>query len=148
MKIILLNDVKGIGKKGEIKNVSDGYARNFLFPKKIAMEATEGNIKLRKSQIELENKKKAEEAKKASETAKKLSDITVNIVAKTGENGKLFGSITAKDIAEKLKEQTSIDVDKKKIVLPEPIKEAGKYEVEVKIYPEVSGKLTVEVVEG
>jgi len=147
MKVILLQDVKGQGKKGDIVNVSDGYARNFLFPKGLAQEANSKNL------AEWENKKKAEVLKKQREfeesrkLADRLSKLTVTIKAKSGENGKLFGSVTSKEIADELKKQHNIELDKKKIVLPEPIKNLGTFSLEVKVYPEVSGKLTVKVEE-
>lgn len=143
MKVILKADVKGLGKKGDIVNTSDGYARNFLFPKGAAMEATEGNLKAQEAFKAKEAKKKAEEAESARELAKRISGLSVTISVKTGENGKLFGSITSKDIAEELKKQHGIEIDKKKFVLDEAIKTSGEYSVEVKVYPEISGKLKV-----
>jgi large subunit ribosomal protein L9 len=147
MKVILKQDVKSIGKKGEVINTSDGYARNFLFPRGLAVEATEGNVKNVEAQKANEAKKKSEELQKAKELAKRLSEYTVNIHAKTGENGKLFGSITSKDIADELRNQYQLDIDKKKVVLDEAIKTAGVYNVEVKIYPEVSAKIKVNIVQ-
>lgn len=143
MKVILKADVKGLGKKGDIVNTSDGYARNFLFPKGVAAEATEGNLKAQEAFKAKEAKKKAEEEEKARELARKISALTITISVKTGENGKLFGSITSKDISEELKKQHGIDIDKKKFVLDEAIKTAGEYTVEVKVYPEISAKLKV-----
>lgn len=147
MKVILKADVKGVGKKGEVINASTGYARNYLFPRNLAVEATEGSMKTLEKQRELEAQKRAEELEEAKKLAKKLEGMTVKIQVKAGENGKLFGSITSKDISESLKEQYSIDIDKKKIILSEPIKVAGGYTSEVKVYPEVSAKLKV-MVEG
>jgi large subunit ribosomal protein L9 len=147
MKVILKADVKGVGKKGEVINASTGYARNYLFPRNLAVEATEGSMKTLEKQRELEAQKRAEELEEARKLAKKLEGMTVEIKVKAGENGKLFGSITSKDISESLKEQYSIDIDKKKIVLSEPIKVAGGYTSEVKVYPEVNAKLKV-LVEG
>lgn len=143
MKVILKADVKGLGKKGDIVNTSDGYARNYLFPKGVATEATEGNLKAQEAFKAKEAKKKAEEEQIARELAKKISSLTITINVKTGENGKLFGSITSKDISEELKNQHGIDFDKKKFVLDEAIKTAGEYTVEVKVYPEISAKLKV-----
>ena len=143
MKVILKADVKELGKKGDIVNTSDGYARNYLFPKGVATEATEGNIKTQEAFKAKEVKKKAEEKDIALALAKKISSLSISISVKTGENGKLFGSITSKDIAEELKKQHNIDFDKKKFVLDEAIKTAGEYSVEVKVYPEISGKLKV-----
>jgi large subunit ribosomal protein L9 len=148
MKVILKADVKGVGKKGEIINASDGYARNFLFPRGLAIEATEGNMKAYEAQKANEAKKKAQELQKAQELAKKIGELEIKLSVKAGENGKLFGSITSKDIADELKKQHGIEVDKKKIVLDEAIKVAGVYNVEVKVYPEVSAKLKVNVVQG
>lgn len=145
MKVILKMDVKGLGKKGEIVNTSDGYARNFLFPKGTAVEATEGNLKAQEAFNSKELKKKADETEAARQLAKKISGLSINICVKTGESGKLFGSITSKDIAEELKKQHGIEIDKKKFVLDEAIKTAGEYNVEVKVYPEISGKLKVNI---
>lgn len=147
MKVILKADVKSVGKKGEIINASDGYARNFLFPRNLAVEATEASIKtLEKNKAE-EAKKKAEELNAAKELAKSITDKTVTIKAKTGENGKLFGSITSKDISEEIKKQLKLDFDKKKIVLDDAIKVTGTYNVEIKVYPEVSAKVKVVISE-
>lgn len=143
MKVILKADVKGLGKKGDIVNTSDGYARNYLFPKGAATEATEGNLKVQEAIKAKEAKKKAEETESARELGKKIGGLSITISVKTGENGKLFGSITSKDIAEELKKQHGIDIDKKKFVLDEAIKTSGEYTVEVKVYPEISAKLKV-----
>ncbi|TDT50467.1 50S ribosomal protein L9 [Fonticella tunisiensis] len=145
MKVILKQDVKGLGKKGDVINTSDGYARNFLFPRGLAIEATEGNMKTLELQKASEAKRKAEELQRARELAKQISEYTLNISVKTGENGKLFGSITSKDIADELKKQYKIDIDKKKIVLDEAIKTTGVYNIEVKVYPEVSARLKVNI---
>ncbi|EYE88670.1 50S ribosomal protein L9 [Fervidicella metallireducens AeB] len=143
MKVILKADIKGVGKKGEIINASDGYARNFLFPRGLAIEANEGNMKIYEAQKASQAKKKEEELKNAKELANKISEVSVSLKVKSGENGKLFGSITSKDIAEELKKQHGIDIDKKKIALNEAIKVAGTFMVDVKVYPEVSAKLKV-----
>lgn len=147
MKVILKADVKSVGKKGDIINASDGYARNFLFPKGLAVEATEGNLKALKAIKVSEQKKKEEELKNARELAKKIEGLTVLIKVKTGENGKLFGSITSKDIADELKKQFKIEVDKKKVILEEAIKSAGTYNVEVKVYPDVVASLKVNIMQ-
>lgn len=147
MKIILKADVKDMGKKGDLVNASDGYARNYLFPRNLAMEANDGNIKSLEHQKAKEAKKKSEELQVAKDFAKKISDLEVTIKAKTGEHGKLFGSITSKDIVEQLKNQHAIEIDKKKIVMEDAIKVTGTYEVEVKVYPEVHGKLKVNIVQ-
>ena len=145
MIVILNRDIKGTGKAGEVVKVSDGYARNMLLPKGYATEATEGNIRSLEKQKAIAAEKKAEEKAAAQALAEKLKDVTVKIPAKAGENGKVFGSITSKDIAEKLQEQYKITIDKKKIQLDGPIKQTGSVTVDVKLYPEVSGKLNVEI---
>jgi large subunit ribosomal protein L9 len=145
MIVILLKDLKGTGKAGEVIKVSDGYARNVLIPKGIAREATDGNVRSLEKQKALAIQREEESRAKALEIAAHLSDLTVQIETKGGEGGRLFGSITSKDIAEALKEQHQIEVDKKKIVLDNPIKVAGETDVHIKIYPEISGKLHVVV---
>lgn len=145
MKVILLQDVKDLGKKDTIANVSDGYARNFLFPKKLAVEASEGALKeIADKKSSLANKKNLE-LQAAKELADKLNKVEVSIKTKTGENGKLFGSITSKDIADLIKNQHKIPVDKKKIVMNDAIKATGIYQIEVKVYPEISAKVKVTV---
>ena len=148
MKVILLKDVKGSGVKGDVVNVSDGYARNFLFPKGLAIEATKANLNELKKRERAQQKRIEQEMQEARELAKKISDLTLVIKAKSGENGKLFGSVTNKEIAQELKKQHKITIDRKKIVLNEPIKQLGQMELEVKLYPEISGKLTVKVEEA
>ena len=148
MKVILLKDVKGTGVKGDVVNISDGYARNFLFPKGLAVEATKSNLNELKNKERAQQKRIEQEKQEARELAKKISDITLVIKAKSGENGKLFGSVTNKEIAQELKKQHNITIDRKKIVLNEPIKQLGQMELEVKLYPEISGKLTVKVEEA
>ena len=148
MKVILLKDVKGTGVKGDVVNISDGYARNFLFPKGLAVEATKSNLNELKNKERAQQKRIEQEKQEARELAKKISDITLVIKAKSGENGKLFGSVTNKEIAQELKKQHNITIDRKKIVLDEPIKQLGQMELEVKLYPEISGKLTVKVEEA
>lgn len=147
MKIVLLQDVKDLGKKGELVNASDGYARNFLFPRKLAVEATTGKLKEIEDKKSAEKNRKEKELSAAKELADKLSKLEISFKTKAGENGKLFGSITGKDVAEVIKAQHKIDVDKKKVVLHEVIKALGTYQVEIKIYPEVSAKINVKVVE-
>ncbi|MDY3280138.1 MAG: 50S ribosomal protein L9 [Eubacteriales bacterium] len=145
MKVILLADVKGTGKKEEIVNVSDGYARNFLFPKKLAVESTPGAAK------EIERKKAAErqrEMERRAEAEKKagvLRGKVINVAAKCGAQGRLYGSVTGQEIAEALKKQYQVDVDKRKIDLSDAIRSVGETEVIVKLYPEVSAKMTVRV---
>lgn len=143
MKVLLKADIKNVGKKGTVINASDGYARNYLFPRGFAIEATEGVIKEYEAQKANEEKKKEAEFKQAKELAKKMSGYSVTIKVNAGESGKLFGSITSKDIAEQLNKQYNLNIDKKKIVLDEAIKVAGTYTVEVKIYPEVSANVKV-----
>lgn len=143
MKVIFIQDVKGQGKKGEEKNIADGYARNFLLPRGLAVEANAANLNNLKGQKESQAYKKEQEIKAAEETKKALEDVTVKISAKAGENGKLFGSITAKDIADALKAQYKIEIDKRKIVLASDIKTTGEICVDVKLYPQISGKIKV-----
>ncbi len=144
MKVVLKQDVKGLGKKGELVNTSDGYARNFLFPKGLAVEANA------QSMTELRNREQAQKYKVETETAaakKAASEIqgkTIKIKAKAGQNGKLFGSVTSKEIAEKLKEEFKLDVDKRKVVVDD-IKQFGTFEFEVKLYQGISAKLFVSV---
>lgn len=147
MKVILKQDVKSLGKKEDLVNVSDGYARNFLFPRGLAAEATASNVNEMNTKKAAEKSKKDRELAQAKELGKKIAGITVIIKSKSGENGKLFGSITSKDISDKLKSDFGFDIDKKKIVLPDPIKALGTTEVDVKLYPEVSAKLTVKTVQ-
>ncbi|MDR3072262.1 MAG: 50S ribosomal protein L9 [Clostridiales Family XIII bacterium] len=143
MKVILLEDVSGKGKTGDVVNVADGYARNMLFPKGFAMPATEANIKIiehRKAKIA---EIKADNLLQAQEIAAKLENLTVTISEKVGDAGKLFGSVTTQNIAEAVHQEHDIFVDKKKIQLKTPIKEIGEYEVDVKIYADVSTVLRV-----
>ncbi|MHC1719108.1 MAG: 50S ribosomal protein L9 [Clostridiaceae bacterium] len=142
MKVILLKDVKGVGKKGEVINAADGYARNFLFPRKIAEQATDANMHILNNQKEAERRKKLAEVEAAQKLAQELSGKEIAIAVKTGENGRLFGSITGKDIADELKKQIGLDIDKKKIVI-ENIKQLGTYDAEIKLYPEISTKIKV-----
>lgn len=145
MKVILLQDVKKIGKKGDVIEASDGYARNFLFPRKLAQEASASNMHILNNKIENERKQKLAELEAAQKLAGELKGKEITIEAKAGENGKLFGAITSKDVAELIKKQHKIDIDKKKIVM-DTIKLAGGYEIEVKLYPEVSTKMKVIIV--
>ena len=145
MKVILNKDIQGVGKKGEIINASDGYARNYLFPRNLALEASEGNLATLKEKKDSQKYKKDSLQQVAREFAKKLSGITVLFKVKTGESKRLFGSITSKDISDEIKKQFGFDIDKKKIVLDEAIKSTGVYNIEIKVYPEISAKLKVEV---
>lgn len=145
MKVILLQDVKSLGKKDAIVEVSDGYGQNYLIPRKLAVAATAGNMnEVRQRKDSLDNKAKKELAA-AKEYAEKLNEKIVSISAKVGENGKLFGAISNKDIQDAIKEQYGLDVDKKKIILNDPIKNVGSYEVEIKLYTGVSAKIIVKV---
>ena len=145
MKVIFIKDLKGQGKVGEEKNISDGYAKNFLIPKGYAIEATAANINDYKGKKDSEKFKKQQEIESAETMKKQLSEIEVKISAKCGENGKLFGSITSKELSEKLKEQYNIEIDKKKIILPDGIKTTGCFKIDVKLYSGITGKLTVNV---
>ena len=146
MKVILTQDVKSQGKKGQLVEVSDGYARNFLLPKKLAVIATAENLNTMKLQ---EKARKAQEAaEKAEATAKKLKDLTVKIAAKAGEGGRLFGAVTSKEIAEELNKQYGLNVPKQKIVLEEPIKTFGVHRVKAKLYQDIAGEILVQVVEA
>lgn len=146
MKVILLKDIKGVGKKSEVINASDGYARNFLFPKKYAEEANDSNLHILNRKAETARKNKLEETEQAQRVADSLKGKQVKIAAKSGEAGRLFGAITSKDIAAEIKKQFQIDIDKKKIIT-DAIRQLGNHEVELKIYPEVSTKINVFVVE-
>lgn len=146
MKVILLDNIKGVGKKDEIINANDGYARNFLFPKKLAVEANAENLsKLKNKQDSFQHKRNVEKDK-AEEIANKLKDITLTIKVKAGDNGRIFGGVTSKEIAESLKQQYKIDIDKKKIVLNETIKNLGVITVPVKLFEGVTGNLKVNVI--
>lgn len=145
MKVILLQDVKKIGKKGEVINTSDGYARNYLFPRKLAQEATDANLHILNNKKENERKQKLAEIEAAQKVANELKGKEIKITTKLGENGKLFGAITSKDIASEIKKQFKVEVDKKKIVM-DTIKVSGTYEIEVKLYPEVSTKMKVVII--
>lgn len=147
MKVILLQDVKSLGKKGEIVEVSDGYARNFVLPKKLGAEANSKNMNDLKLQKANADKIAKEQLEAAQELAKVLETKEVIVKMKSGEGGKTFGSISSKEIAEEAKKQCGLELDKKKIQLPEAIKSLGVYEVGVKLHTKVTGKLKVKVVE-
>ena len=146
MKVILLQDVKGHGKKGELCNVSDGYARNFLFPKKLAVEADNSAMNELKNREAAAAHHKKEEIENAQAIAKKLEGKTVTISAKAGSNGKLFGSVTSKEISNEIKKALGIEIDKKKMSVAD-IKNFGEYTAEIKLYTGISAKLTVKVTE-
>lgn len=146
MKVILKQDIKGVGKKDEVINAADGYARNFLFPKNLAVPADTGNMNNLKAKNESNAFRKGEELKEAKEIAEKLKKITLKLKVKAGENGKLFGGVTAKEISEALKKEYKIEIDKKKIVLKEAIKQAGTTRVEIKLYEGVVASVLIMVV--
>ena len=145
MILILLKDVKGTGKAGDVVNVSDGYGRNFLLPRGLAQKGTEGNIRSLEKAKELQEEKFNKEKNEAQILADKIAKLQVNIVSKSGEGGRLFGSITSNDIAEALKDQHKIEIDKKKIMLDSPIKQMGDFQEKIKLYFEVIGTLNVKV---
>ena len=145
MKVILKADIKGVGKKDEIINASDGYARNFLFPKNLAVEANNENISKWKAKQQSVQYQKQQEKEEAMKIAEKLAKISVRIQVRAGENGKIFGGVSSKEIAEVLEKQYQIHVDKKKIDLKEPIKTLGIRTVEVKLFEGVIGKVKVDI---
>ena len=147
MKVILQQDVKGHGKKGQMVEVSDGYGRNFLLPRKLAVEATAENVNTMKMQDKAKKAKEAEEKAQAQAIAEQLKGCQVKISAKAGQGGRLFGSVTSKEISESLKEQHKLDINKTKIVLPDPIKSFGTFEVKCKLGHEVTGTINVLVIE-
>ena len=146
MKVILKSDIKGVGKKDEVINASDGYARNFLFPKNLAVEANTENMNKLKAQKDANQFKKDTEKEEAKKLAEKLKKIMVTIKVKTGENGKIFGGVSAKEIAENLETQHNIKIDKKKIELKETIKTLGTQMVNVKLFDGVVGTIKVNVI--
>lgn len=148
MKVILLEDVKALGKKGQIVNVSDGYARNMILPKKLGVEATSKNLNDLKLQQKNAEKVAQENLEAAQAFAKDLEDKEIVLYLKTGEGGKIFGSISTKEISEAAKEQLGLDIDKKKMQLPSPIKVLGVTQVPVKLHPKVTGSLKVFVKEA
>ena len=147
MKVILLSDVKGVGKKQEIVNVSDGYARNMIIPRKLGLEATEKNLNDLKLKQKHEEKLAAQKLADAQQLASDLEKIRITVAMKAGEGGKVFGSIAAKEIAQAAKDQHGLDLDKKKIQLSEPIKTFGMHEVPIKLHTQVTGRLYVLVQE-
>lgn len=145
MKVILLQDIKDLGVKGQIVNVSDGYGKNFLIPRKLVKPATEGALNDAKEKQKAQAEKKNRELNLAKEAASALNGTEVVVRMKVGENGKLFGAVSAKDIADALKAQKELDIDRKKIDIKEPIKVLGKFECTARIYPSVTAKFTVDV---
>jgi len=146
MKVILLADIKGVGKKDEVINASDGYARNFLFPKKLAVEANNENMAKLKSKNESKAYQKEMDIKLANQLAEKINSISMKMQVKAGENGKIFGGVTSKEIAETLKKDYQIEIDKKKVLLPETIKTIGTHTVEIKLYEGINAKLKLNVI--
>lgn len=144
MKVILLQDVKNVGKKGDVVTASDGYARNFLFPKKLAIEATQTSVDINNQEKENQRRKKLEETEEAQRIADDLKEKEVVLKVKHGEGGKLFGAITSKDISSEIEKQLGYKFDKKKISV-DTIKNLGVYEAEIKLYVGITGKLTVKV---
>ena len=148
MKVILLQDVKSLGKKGEIVNVSDGYARNMILPKKLGVEATAKNMNDLKLQNQHADKVAQEQLDAAKQMAEEIKDKVVEVKIKAGEGGRTFGSVSTKEIATAIKQQWGVDIDKKKMLLPEPIKCLGTTEVPVKLHPKVTGTIRVKVTES
>ncbi|MGP4073134.1 50S ribosomal protein L9 [Piscibacillus sp. B03] len=148
MKVIFVKDVKGKGKKGEVKNVSEGYARNYLLKNNLAVEATKGNLKQLEGQKQKEKEKEQEILNDAKKLKDQLEDMTVELTAKSGDGGRLFGSITSKHIADELKKNHNIKIDKRKIELDDPIRNLGFTNVQVKLHPEVTATLRVHVKEA
>ena len=146
MKVILLSDIKGVGKKDQVIEASDGYARNYLFPKKLALEANTENMSKLKSRQNSNQFRKDTEKKQAEEIAKKLKGIMLKIKVRAGENGKIFGGVTSKEISDGLKRDYNIDIDKKKILLNETIKTIGTFTIDIKLYEGVIGKLKIDVI--
>lgn len=147
MEVILLKEVKGIGKAGTIAKVSDGYARNMLLPKGLAKEATIANKKILDAQKAKEAEKRANDIESAKRVAEKLTGIVLKLAYKAGDGGRLFGAVTSQTIADELKKQFDIEIDKKKIALENPIKQTGAYRVPVKLFQEIAGTIVVEVAE-
>ena len=146
MKVILLKDIRKLGKKDDVVEVSDGYARNFLLPKKMGVEANAENMAKLQAQNSSKQFKKDTEKEEAQKLAEKMNKISLRIQVKAGENGKIFGGVTAKEIAENLKKEYSIEIDKKKVLLPETIKNLGTFTVEIKLYEGIIAKLKLNVV--
>lgn len=148
MQVILLEDIKGVGKKGQLIEASAGYARNYLLPKKLAVEATKGNLNKLENQRKSDEKKRVTELEEAIAVKAQLEQISVKIQVKTGDSGKIFGSVTNKEIAAALEEQTKIAIDKKKIILDNPIKTLGEHKVDIKLHTDVTAKLNVEITQS
>ncbi|NLJ78508.1 MAG: 50S ribosomal protein L9 [Tissierellia bacterium] len=147
MKVILLEDVKGVGKRGDLVNAKTGYARNFLFPRELAIEATPKNRKEWKKRRKLEEARREEELEQATKLKERIESLSVELKGKAGEGGRLFGSITSSDISKALMEQHDIEIDRRKIELKDSIKSIGETEVEIRVYQGVSAVLKVKIVE-
>ncbi|TCT24602.1 LSU ribosomal protein L9P [Melghiribacillus thermohalophilus] len=147
MKVIFTRDVKGKGKKGEVKEVSEGYARNYLLKNNLAVEATKGNLKALEAQKKKQKEQEMEELNEAKKLKEKIGSLTVEISAKAGDGGRLFGSVTSKQIADELKKKHNINIDKRKIELDQPIRALGYTNVPVKLHPEVTGTIKVHIKE-
>ena len=145
MKVILLEDIKGVGKKGQMINTSDGHARNFLIPRKLGVEATDANIKNMEQQKKNEEKKRQQELEEAQALKKSLETKNIKIAVKSGEGGRIFGSVTSKEIAQAFAEQTGVQIDRKKILLNDPIKTKGSHQVDLRLHPDVVAKLNIEI---
>ena len=148
MEVVLLEDVKALGKKGQIVKVNDGYARNFILPKKLGIEATSKNLNDLKLQKANADKIAAEQLQAAKDLAADLAEKSITLSIKAGEGGKAFGSVTSKEITKAIQDQLGMEIDKKKLVLPEPLKTFGTHEVPIKLHRDVTGKLAVKVVES
>jgi len=148
LKVILLEDVKSLGKKNEVVNVSDGYAKNFLFTKKLAVEANSKNLNDLKLHMANDEKMAAKLLEEAEAFAKEIEKNTVVVKLKSGKDGKTFGSVSSKEIAQEAMNQFGMDIDKKKIQIDEPIKALGNYEIQVRLHPKVTAKLMLQVVEA
>jgi large subunit ribosomal protein L9 len=146
MKVILKQDIRALGRKGDIKEVADGYGRNYLLPKNMALEATPANIKLLNDQKASIVHREFQDEAEAKELAAKLKDLVITFKAKTGEGGRLFGSITAKDVAEEIQKKTHYELDKRKLVIDDAIKNTGDHPVKIHLYKEISATITVKVV--
>ncbi len=148
MKVILLTDVPKLGKEGEVVTVSDGYARNYLIPKDLVVEATEGRLRNLKDQQKRHERRKAKEEKKAQRTKEKVDGQMVAVQAKCGEGGKLFGAVTSKEIADVLNNKFKVDIDKKRVEIKEPIRQLGEYPVRIKLHQKAVAEVTVKVEEA
>lgn len=146
MKVILLQDIKNVGKKDEIINANDGYARNYLFPKNLAVEANKDNLLKLQAKKDSKAHKKSLEIEEFKKQAEIINKLTLELKVKAGENGKIFGGVTSKEIAEELKKQNQIEIDKKKIILKETIKNIGRFSVEIKFGEGINAKLTINVI--